>query len=120
MTQSAATTTHTPMKEDAAEIANLRAELEEVKAERDTARAETAMAFEVAAEAAYQRWYDEDAQELRETVRSLTPAHATAALADRDKSTREQALREAAHLVECDGDGLGGKAGVAKAILALI
>ena len=85
--------THTQMKEDAAEIARLRAE-------RDTARAETAMAFEVAAEAAYQRWYDEDAQELRETVRALTPAHATAALAARDRAEREQALRDAAAV--CD------------------
>lgn len=33
---------------------------------------------------------------------------------------REDAIREAAHLIECDGDALGGKSGAAKAILALL
>ncbi|SEN50188.1 hypothetical protein SAMN04489859_100877 [Paracoccus alcaliphilus] len=33
---------------------------------------------------------------------------------------REDAIREAAHLIECDGDALGGKSGAANAILALL
>ncbi len=79
------------------------AEIARLTSERDTARAETAMAYAVAAEAAYQWWDDEGAQELRETVRSLTPAHATAALADRDRAEREHALRDAAAV--CDKNG---------------
>ena len=89
-------------------------------AERDTARAETAMAvadaYEDAARVldAYEE-YDSQLccdghmcgcqgstvhQMMQHFIRSLTPAHATAALAARDKATREQALREAADLVE--------------------
>ena len=76
------------------------AEIAQLRAERDTARAETAMACEVAAEAAYQWWDDEDAQELRETIRALPAAQAKVALAARDRAEREQALRDAAAV--CD------------------
>lgn len=38
----------------------------------------------------------------------------------RISKAREDAIREAAHLIECDGDALGGKSGAAKAILALL
>ena len=88
------------------EIANLRAALEEVKAERDTARAETVMAFELAAthyENGFPAW-DVFGQFIRD-CRALTPAHAKAALAARDKATRKQALREAADLPPYDWDG---------------
>ncbi|KFI26655.1 hypothetical protein CN97_02840 [Haematobacter massiliensis] len=95
------------------EIARLRAEnerlqemtvrLEKAEAERDTARAETAMAFEVAAKACDTLALADfekgplmrSAERCARSVRALTPADATAALAARDKATREQALRDA-------------------------
>lgn len=70
--------------------------LDEARAERDTARAETAMAFDVAAthyENGFPAW-DVFGQFIRE-CRALPPANAAAALAARDKATREKALREA-------------------------
>ena len=79
---------------DAAEIANLRAELEAVTAERDTARAETAMAVELAFHAGADWALDRDGCHWEDVLAAITPAHATAALAARDKATREAALRE--------------------------
>ena len=76
-------------------IAAKNAEIARLTAERDTARAETAMAFEVAAthyENGFPAW-DVFGQFIRE-CRALTPANAKAALAARDKAIREQALRE--------------------------
>ena len=79
------------------------------KAQTDlaTSRAETAMAFEVAKEAIARDvmdWDDESfgesnsADETADYIRNLdlAPADATAALAARDKATREKALRDAA------------------------
>ena len=110
-----------------AEIAILRAELEALKDERDTARAETAMAFEVAAKVskdaampgvkaslrgrltgtrpASSRPVAISALRIAAAIRALTPANAKAALAARDKATRKQALREAASLPPYDWDG---------------
>ena len=108
-----------------AEIAILRAELEALKDERDTARAETAMAFDVAArdcaemaqqvadaaitgvpeQARIREGMESAFTKANHRIRALTPAHATAALAARDKATRKQALREAADLPPYDWDG---------------
>ena len=87
------------------EIANLRAELEAVKAERDTARAETAMAVELAFHAGADWALDRDGCHWEDVLAALTPANAKAALAARDKATRKQALREAADLPPYDWDG---------------
>ena len=95
------------------EIARLTAELEAVKAERDTARAEQAALIERAAvlcdgAAKYHMSDPDDIDVVRLTareIRALTPAHAKAALAARDKATRKRALREAADLPTYDWDG---------------
>ena len=87
------------------EIARLTAELEAVKAERDTARAETAMAVEVAFHAWADWALDRDGRHWEDVLAALTPAHAKAALAARDKATRKRALREAADLPTYDWDG---------------
>lgn len=83
----------------------LRREIARLTAERDTARAETAMALEMAEKVAYEqrdaeRWHKDYpraqcAEEIMDAIRVLTPANATTALAARDKATREAALREA-------------------------
>lgn len=76
-------------------VANLRGKLA-------TSRAETAMAFEVAGDVAAVRCaacgVREIANLVKEHVKRSVPADATAALAARDKATREQALRDAAHV----------------------
>lgn len=113
-----------------AEIARLTAELEEVKADRDkwfesagahhvasmkqaqradraefeldTARAETAMAFEVAATEVMDAsivWsvdHDEASQQLAGWIRAKTPAHAKAALESKLRAERNKVRREAA------------------------
>lgn len=106
---------------------NNRAKLEVAKCERDTARAETAAAYEAAADHCWNKrdlladaekkqveagltgrdYYGRrlEAELLSRSIRALTPAHATAALAARDKATRKQALREAADLPPYDWDG---------------
>lgn len=73
------------------------------EAERDTARAEVAMAFEAAAreidcgcQDGVCWWAHACPKSDDEAIRALAPAHATAALESRDKATREQALRDAA------------------------
>ena len=104
---------------------NNRAKLEVAKYDRDTARAETAMAFEVAAQELDPRGDRAVSNALGQQlccsgqmcgcqgadvgsflqylIRALTPTHATAALAARDKATREQALLEAAHVAQSFG-----------------
>ena len=86
--------------------------LRKCEAERDAARAETAMAFEAAAkfldENALGKGYTKTPQGrtaiyYARKTRALTPTHATAALAARDKATREQALLEAAHVAQSFG-----------------
>ena len=78
-------------------------EIARLTAERDTARAETAMAFEAAgqwltdaaaAKGGTKTPAGRSAQFYARKLRTLTPAHATAALEARDKATREAALRE--------------------------
>ena len=81
------------------------AEQARAEAERDTARAETAMAFEVAKDAIVNALdmqgaqmagrYDQNKLDFH-AICALTTGHATAALAARDRATREQALRECA------------------------
>ena len=61
-------------------------------AERDTARAETAMAVELAFHAGADWALDRDGCHWEDVLAALTPANAKAALAARDKATREQAL----------------------------
>ena len=87
------------------EIAILRAELEALKDERDTARAETAMAVELAFDAGSDWALDRNGCHWEDVLAAITPAHAKAALAARDKATRKQALREAAGLPPYDWDG---------------
>ena len=87
------------------EIARPTAELEAVKADRDTARAETAMAVDLAFHAGADWALDRDGCHWEDVLAALTPANAKAALAARDKATRKRALREAADLPPYDWDG---------------
>ena len=113
----------------------------------DTARAETdakvAMAFELAATSRFGWWFGfdsgtgepdgnycsvdpDDGSEYyvcAKAIATLTPAHATAALAARDKATREQALREAVWQVRSSVPGhmlVADTERICAAILALI
>ena len=91
------------------ELDVLREEIARLTAERDHVCAETAMALDGAV------WQVRssvpghmlvcDTERICDAIRALTPAHATAALAARDKATRKQALREAADLPPYDWDG---------------
>ena len=121
--------------------------IHELVAERDTARAETdakvAMAFELAATSRFGWWFGfdsgtgepdgnycsvdpDDGSEYyvcAKAIATLTPAHATAALAARDKATREQALREAVWQVRSSVPGhmlVADTERICAAILALI
>ena len=73
--------------------------------ERDTARAETAMAVELAFNAGADWALVRYRCHWEDVLAALTPANAKAALAARDKATRKQALREAADLPPYDWDG---------------
>ena len=99
------------------------ARIASMTAERDTARAETAMAFEVAVRAVddcKKSAYTAGAglAPVIEAIRAITPTNATAALAARDKATREQALRDAAEI--CSDYGFSRAEECAESILALI
>lgn len=67
-----------------------------------TSRAETAMAFYVAAHvvATDHRLQTIHARDINQRIRAKTPADATAALAALDKATREKALRDAAAIAQ--------------------
>lgn len=87
---------------EAAQIPSLMAVIVRLTAELATARAETAMAFEVAAKWLIRAGIAGDATEdpLATCIRTLTPADAKAALAARDRVTREKALRDAATQID--------------------
>ena len=93
---------------------NNRAKLEVAKSERDTARAETAMAFELAEDAAFgatqpdgfapeEEWLAEEQREnCCDAIRAITPADASAALAARDAAMRNEGRRQAAEIARSD------------------
>lgn len=88
--------TNAQLRED---CTTLEAEITRLRAELVAAREQVAGAYLAAAETAYLWHDDDDAQELRETIRALTTAEATAALEARDARVRagaEQKWRDLA------------------------
>ncbi|WP_323041115.1 hypothetical protein [Gemmobacter sp.] len=71
------------------------ARAEKAEAERDEAHAQVAMAFEAAAQKAYN---DAGRYDTPDRIRALTPANAAAALAHRDAAMRNEERRQAALL----------------------
>lgn len=105
------------------------ARITDLETERDEALARAAaaaMEMRERAAAVSGHYMSDEVDELlldiwREDIRALPiDTDAQKALDKMLAKAREDAIREAAHLIECDGDALGGKPGAAKAILALL
>lgn len=76
---------------------------EKAESERDEAKAQLGAVIEQAAQAAYQWWDDDDAQELRQHIRDIDP-DAQKALDKMLAKAREDAIREAADIVNKNRD----------------